>query len=56
MLVVASVGVAITLGDTVGILVVVQPKLRIIVGPVKLRCSLEPSPPRSSSPTVTSTF
>ena len=51
-----KVGVDVILGNTVGMLVAVQPKLRMIVGPVKLRCSRDPSPPRSSSPTVINTF
>ncbi len=51
-----AVGVSVIVGTKVGVLVATQPKLRMIVGPVKLRCSLDPSPPMSSSPTVTSTF
>jgi len=50
-----GIGVVLGLGImfTVG---VAQVEAIAIVGPVKLKCSLDPSAPRSSSPTATSSF
>jgi len=55
------VGIEVGLGVVLGLGIiftvgVTQVEAIAIVGPVKLKCSLDPSAPRSSSPTVISNF